>query len=83
LISRAPGRLKNGSKTDVWLYVPAGADSLRIDGAGTGGLHSTGLPFTTAANGCRIYFGGRSGWVKFTLNATADARIENAQFEKK
>jgi hypothetical protein len=83
LIARAPGKLKSGAKANVWLYVPRGTDSLRIDGPGAGKLQSVGLPFTTAENACRVYFGGKSGWQSFELAAGGDVRIDGAGLERK
>lgn len=83
LIARGDTTLRAGSRTEALLYVPAGSDSLRIEGTGAGNLRAVGLPFTADGNAARIYFGGRSGWQKFALTASKDAKISGARFEKK
>ncbi|PQV64253.1 hypothetical protein B1R32_10699 [Abditibacterium utsteinense] len=83
LIARDGALLPRGSKTNALLYVPTGAQSLRIEGAGTSQMRAVGLPFERSAGAMRIYFGGRSGWQSFTLVAGANTAITSARFEKK
>ncbi|RYG61229.1 hypothetical protein EON80_24075 [bacterium] len=83
LISRAEATLKGGTTAVATLYVPPGADSLRITGAGIGKLRVVGLPFKAADGVVRVYFAGKTGWQKFSLVAGADAKISGARFEKK
>lgn len=83
LINRASARMKAGGKTQVLLYIPPGTESLKIEGPGTNKLQSVGFPFAAGDNACRIFFGNRSGWQSFTLNAGADASIEGASLDRK
>lgn len=83
LISRGEATLKSGTRAEVLLWVPPGADSLRIDGAGAQNLRGVGLPYNSAPGAMRLYFAGKSGWQRFSLMAGADARISAARFERK
>ncbi len=83
LIARDGATLKRGSKISALLYVPKGAESLRIEGAGTAQMRAVGLPFTREAGGMRIYFAGKNGWQNFSLVAGAETKIGAARFEKK
>lgn len=83
LISRGEAALKARTRAQVLLWVPSGADSLRIEGAGAQNLRAIGLPFQAAQGGMRVYFAGKSGWQTFSLLAGADAKISAARFERK
>jgi hypothetical protein len=83
LVRRGETVLKANTSTRVLLFVPPGADSLRIDGVGTGQLRCVGLPFTNSNGAMRIYFAGKSGWQNFSIAAGADAKVSTARFERK
>ncbi len=83
LINRGEVSMRNAQSSEVWLYVPKNADSLRIEGVGAGKLRSVGLPFQGDGNVTRVFFGGNTGWQRFSLTAGGTLKISNARFERK
>ena len=77
LAERAPVAMKAGARASGWLYVPAGATSLRVDAAN---LSALGLPFKREGNATRVYLG-KAGWQKLTLVVGANTTVQNARFE--
>ncbi|RYX82703.1 hypothetical protein EON83_17960 [bacterium] len=78
LVNRAPVALKAGARATGWVYVPAGATTLRVDAPNISAL---GTPFKREANVTRLYMGGKSGWQKITIVAGTNTTIQNARFE--
>lgn len=78
LINRTPVRLLAGARADGWIYVPAGASSLRIVASG---LSVLGFPWNRDNGATKIYFGGKSGWQKLSLVTRENTTIGEARFE--
>lgn len=78
LIGRAPVSLRAGTQTRGWIYVPTGAQSLRIEASG---LSALGFPWNREGSATKIYFGGKSGWQRLSLVARADTVLSGARFE--
>lgn len=81
LVARDGATLRAGSRTRAMLWVPRGADSLRIEGGAR--LRAVGLPFAAQGEALRVYFGGKSGWQTFSLVAGATTKVGAARFERK
>lgn len=78
LINRAPVRLLAGTRANGWIYVPAGAASLRIKASG---LSVLGFPWSREGSATKIYFGGKSGWQRLSLVARENTTVGEARFE--
>ncbi|BCM90934.1 hypothetical protein IAD21_02797 [Abditibacteriota bacterium] len=78
LSNRAPVALKSGASASGWIYVPAGATTLRVDAPN---LSALGTPFKRDGAVTRLYMGGKTGWQKITLVASGATSIQNARFE--
>lgn len=83
LVARGPVKLRVGTHYSGWLWVPAGADSLRIDGPGIESARVEGGAVTTAPGALRLNFGGKTGWIKFSLTPGADVMVNEARFDKR
>lgn len=78
LVARTPVTVRGGARMEGWLFVPAGASSLRIESPA---LCAVGLPWKLESGATKIYFGGKSGWQHLALVARANATIGAARFE--
>ena len=78
LVNRAPLSLKAGARATGWVCVPSGATTLRVE---CPDLSVVGTPFKREGAATLLYFGGKTGWQKITLVATADATLRGARFE--
>ncbi len=83
LVARDSATLARGARSSALLWVPKGTESLLIEGSGVAQMRAIGLPSTRNSKGLRVFFGGKSGWQSFFLQAGADAQISAARFEKK
>jgi len=78
LVNRSPVTVAGGSRLMGWIFVPAGATSLRIESPN---LSVIGWPWKQEGRATKIYFGGRSGWQHLSLVARSNATIGSARFE--